>query len=520
MTESDNIRKAFFEEGKRISAIARKFARDRKTVRKYINLENFSEEPPSGERNRGKSKLDPYKEEIDTWLKDDKKARRKQRHTATRVFQRLEDKYPEFDCSYRTVADYVSKRKKEIWKQDSRASLPLVHKAGEAQVDFGSADFYEKGILYRGKYLNVSFPFSNAGYLQLFKGENNECLFEGLVRIFEYMGGIPHRLWFDNASTMVSWTVKERNRSEDKVTRNIPDSKRIDENRMFTDAFLRFKQHHGFTAAFCNPASGNEKGNVENKVGYHRRNLLVPVPQFDNLEEYNRELLERSVKDHDREHYRHERSIASLHEKDKEKLHPLPSVAFDCSKYEMYKVDNCGKFRVKGNHTYSTAPKYAGQKILVRITSDRVIPLDESHRPITIHKRLYGSCKQESMDWIPYLTQLSRYPGALKYTGIYDMLPGPVQAYLNGLDKRDQGKVLKVLAGLAENHGFESAVKSVSEAMTRDVRDLESLITLHSYLNQDTVLESMELKKSHLPALPEFNFNALPYDAMLTGERH
>ncbi len=255
-------------------------------------------------------------------------------------------------------------------------------------------------------------------------------------------------------------------------------------------------------------------------MGYHRRNLLVPVPKFDCLEEYNRELLERSVKDHDREHYRYGRSIASLHEEDKGELHPLPSVAFDCSKYEMYKVDNCGKFRVKGNHTYSTAPKYAGQKILVRITSDRVIPLDESHRPITIHKRLYGSYKQESMDWIPYLTQLSRHPGALKYTGIYNMLPGPVQAYLNGLDKRDQGKVLKVLAGLAENHGFESAVKSVSEAMTRDVRDLESLITLHSYLNQDTVLESMELKKSHLPALPEFNFNALPYDAMLTGERH
>lgn len=501
MTETDNIRKAFFEEGKNISVISRKFARDRKTVRKYINQEDFNEASPSAERSSGKSKLDPYKEEIDTWLEDDMKVRKKQRHTATRVCQRLEEKYPEFDCSYRTVADHVSKRKKEIWKQDSRASLPLVHKAGEAQVDFGSADFYERGVLYRGNYLNVSFPFSNAGYLQLFKGENCECLFEGLVRIFEYMGGVPHRLWFDNASTMVTQIHRE-------------------EGRSFTDSFLRFKDHHGFIAAFCNPASGNEKGNVENKVGYHRRNLLVPVPQFDNLEEYNLELLERSVKDHDREHYRHERSISDLHEEDKGKLHPLPSVPFDCSRYETHKIDNCGRFRMKGIHTYSTAPKYAGRKILVRLTSDRVIPLDESHRPITTHKRLYGASKQESMDWIPYLTQLSRSPGALKYTGIYSMLPGPVQVYLNGLDKKDQGKVLRVLAGLAESDGFESAVKSVSEAMTRDVRDLESLITLHSYLNQDMVLESMELEKNHLPALPEFSFNAHSYDAMLTVERH
>jgi len=501
MTEIDDIRKAFFEKGESISVISRQFLRDRKTIRKYINQGNFNEAPPSVERNICKSKLDPYKEEIDIWLEEDMKARKKQRHTATRVCQRLEEKYQEFDCSYRTVADYVSKRNKEIWKQGNRASLPLVHKAGEAQVDFGSADFYERGVLYRGKYLNVSFPFSNAGYLQLFKGENCECLFEGLVRIFEYLGGVPHRLWFDNASTMVTQIHKE-------------------EGRSFTDSFLRFKDHHGFIAAFCNPASGNEKGNVENKVGYHRRNLLVPVPKFEDLEGYNLELLERSVKDHDREHYRHERSIADLHEEDKGKLHPLPSVPFDCSRYETHKIDNCGKFRMKGIHTYSTAPKYAGRKILIRLTSDRVIPLDENHRPITTHKRLYGQYKQESMDWIPYLTQLSRSPGALKYTGIYSMLPGPVQVYLNGLDKKDQGKVLRVLAGLAESDGFESAVKSVSEAMTRDVRDLESLITLHSYLNQDMVLESMELEKNHLPALPEFCFNAHPYDAMLTTERH
>ena len=93
-------------------------------------------------------------------------------------------------------------RKKELY-QDNSCRLPLEHITGEAQVDFGEADFYENGTLYHGFYLNLSFPFSNVGYTQLFKGENQECLFQGLKDIFEHIGGVPHKLWFDNASTIV-----------------------------------------------------------------------------------------------------------------------------------------------------------------------------------------------------------------------------------------------------------------------------------------------------------------------------
>ncbi len=509
MTEINDIRNAFFEKGMNISDISRDFSIDRKTVRKYINQENFNENPPLAEKAQVISKLNPYMEEIDSWLEGDQKARKKQRHTAKRVHSRLQEKYPEFDVSYRTVADYVREKKKEIYKTGTKSYLPLIHEAGEAQVDFGNADFYERGILYNGNYLNLSYPFSNAGYLQLFKGENKECLFEGMVRIFEYIGGVPNRLWFDNASTLVTRILKNKDMSED----------RTGEKRIFTDTFLRFRGHHGFISAFCNPASGNEKGNVENKVGYHRRNFLVPIPEFEDLEEYNKELLERSVRDHDRGHYRREGTIEDLHKEDKKCLLPLPSVPFDSSRYETYRTDNCGKFRIDGIHTYSTAPKHARSRILVRITSDKVIPLDESHRQITEHSRLYGANRQESMNWIPYLTQLSRSPGALKYTGIYNMLPGTVQVYLNGLDKRDQGKILKVMACLTEKSSFVKATESISEAISRDVKDLESLVTLHSYLNQDRVSEKMELNNNYLPDLPEFEFQKPIYDALLERDR-
>ncbi len=100
-----------------------------------------------------------------------------------------------------SVLEYQNQ--KSLYATD-RAALPLVHKAGEAQADFGSAEFYLNGKLYEGNYLNVSFPYSNAGYLQLFKGESAECLFEGLMTIFVRLGGIPPRIWFDNASTLVA----------------------------------------------------------------------------------------------------------------------------------------------------------------------------------------------------------------------------------------------------------------------------------------------------------------------------
>lgn len=497
MTQIDHIRKSFFEEGRTITEIAKIFSCDRKTVRKYISVENFNQPTPRLKSNSGQPKLDPFKAIIDEWLTDDLNYRRKQRHTAWRVYKRLEKEVIGFNCSYRTVSAYVKRKKEQLYKP-SKGVLPLEHKPGEAQVDFGTADFYENGELYTGHYLNLSFPASNAGYFQLFKGENQECLFEGLQRIFERLGGVPPRLWFDNASTVVTKILKQGERN-------------------LTTAFLRFKQHYNFTSVFCNPYAGHEKGNVESKVGYHRRNFFVPVPRFANLTEYNRQLLEEAVADHEREHYRFNDDISRLHEADKGVLLPLPLTDFDCSRYETVKVDLYGKFKLDSPlYSYSTAPKYAASRVLVQITSNEVIPLDESARPITRHKRLYGDYKQEQMDWLPYLTQLSRCPGALKYSGIYKLLPEPLQDYLAGLDKSSQGKVLKVLAKLSEESGFDRAVSSVSEAVKHNRKDLDSLLVLHEYLKPLASPQSMDLSQMALPELPAFLFPVSQYDDMLS----
>lgn len=212
MTQKNLIRKLYYEQGKGISEISREEGHDRKTVRKCIEQTDFNNDP-FRESNAGRPlKLKPFHELIDSWLLEDKKARMKQRQTARRIYTRLKDEYPEeFGCCYKTVANYVSRRRKDIYSSNI-CSLPLEHIPGEAQVDFGAADFYENGKKYEGHYLNVSFPYSSQGYMQLFKGENQECLFEGLIAIFTFLNGVPTRLWFDNASTMVKRILKNGER--------------------------------------------------------------------------------------------------------------------------------------------------------------------------------------------------------------------------------------------------------------------------------------------------------------------
>ncbi|MFA4885522.1 MAG: IS21 family transposase [Desulfotomaculaceae bacterium] len=497
MTQAHDIRKLYFEEGKNISQIARETGRDRKTVRYYLEKDDWNDELPKIENEAGYPKLDPYKSDIDYWLAEDKKAKRKQRHTARRVYDRLTDKYGDsFDCSYRTVAGYVATKKKEVFGKKA-GYLPLEHIPGEAQADFGDAEFYENGTFYNGKHLNLSFPYSNQGYTQLFKGENQECLFEGLKTMFEYIGGIPGRIWFDNASTMVTKVLKNS-------------------ERKLTEDFTRFMEHYRFEAAFCNVNAGHEKGNVEGKVGYHRRNLLVPIPRFNNLKDFNQSLLLQCEEDAQREHYRKEGTIAELHLADRLALLELPAAEFEASKYITVKTNGYGRFFLNNNlHEYSVSPKYANTRVLIKITAFDVIALDESHREIVQHERLYGDHKQQSMQWLPYLTQLSRCPAALKYTGLYQMLPEPIQDYLEKRIKSDKGKVLQTIAALTEKSGFEKAVETVSTALSYAATDIDSLVNLHNRLHVKVVqLEPVKLPV-HIPQLQRYIPNFAAYDRNL-----
>lgn len=493
------IRQLYYEQGKDIPTIIAETGHDRKTVCKYIDMTDFNTpEPEIEDPENICPKLDSFKPLIDEWLTSDKKAPRKQRHTAKRVYHRLRKEADGFDCSYRLVAQYVAYRKSQLHIDNKKSYLPLVHYPGEGQADFGAAQFYENSRCHDGKYLVLSFPHSNGGYPQLMYGENMECFLESMVSIFHHISGVPTEIWFDNTATIVTKILK-------------------DGGRELTDRFLRFSEHYGFRYKFMNPESGWEKGNVENKVGYSRRNFLVPVPRFTSLHDFNQQLLSDADEDMNREHYHYDQTIMERYEADCKALLPLPDIAFDTARYEAVTTDKWGRFTLNaGRHEYSVSPDYSETTVMLKITATQVIVSDMQHHLIVTHRRLYGEQKQSSMDWIPYLTAISRKPRSLFNSGLYDMMPCSMQKYMKLCNSSGRGTVLKVLAELTNRTGFDSALQTVDQALLYQVKDPDSLKNLYRRLYSDVPELPPLPQQNGVPSIVQMPVDLSSYDSLLT----
>src|SRR5690606_18070954 len=153
-------------------------------------------------------------------------------------------------------------------------------------------------------------------YCQITRSETAQALFESLAVIFEHIGQVPSRIWFDQ---MAAAAIRKKNEHGEAIP---------------TETLLRYSTHYGFEPVFCNPNSGHEKGNVENKVGYFRRNLFIPEIEVTDLTKVNRELLEKCDHDNDEAHYEVGISKNILLEQEKTKMGDLPWESFDSSRVE------------------------------------------------------------------------------------------------------------------------------------------------------------------------------------------
>lgn len=481
-------------EGKSLRKISETTGHDFATVKKYAEKEIFNHEIRPKQRRQGK--LSPYKNIVTTWLINDKQAPHKQQHTARRVFDRLKELYGnEFDASERSVRKFVADIRKELQIVPD-GFLPLEHPAGEAQADFGAARFIENGITYDGYYFNISYPYSNGGHMQLFKSANQECLLEGMKAIFEHIGGVPTAIWFDNMSTAVK-KIKDYG------------------ERDLTKGFLRFMMHHGFQSNFCNPNSGHEKGSVENKVGYHRRNMFVPVPEFKDLKEYNQDLMLKCDQDMNRMHYKGYGLIKDLFLEDKQEFFKLPKVSFEVFLHEFAKADNYGKVKFD-NRIYSTSPNMAGHQVMIKAGAYDVEILDTDCRHIVRHRRLYGE-EKESMNWVPYLELISKRPTALKYTGLYNQLPPTLKEYLDisGYERKKQ--ILKLFAKMTVISGINIAIETLEEGIKLGVSDPDSIWATYCRLTTGTLPDLEVSLPETVPELKKYIPDIKVYDELIVS---
>lgn len=205
---------------------------------------------------RKKRKLEPFLAIIHEMLAADKKAPKKQRHTATRIFHRLQEEH-DYDGGYTSVRNAVRR-----WREVSpEVFLPLSHPPGEAQVDFGYAHIDLAGERTQVALFVMTLPYSDAIYLQAFPRECTESFQEGHQRAIEFFGRAPVRISYDNSKIAVAKITGSRGRTP-------------------TQEFLRLQSHYLFEAHFCLVRRANEKGHVENLLGFARRNYLEPVMHF------------------------------------------------------------------------------------------------------------------------------------------------------------------------------------------------------------------------------------------------
>jgi transposase len=123
---------------------------------------------------------------------------RKQRHTAKRIWERLRE--DGFTGGYTVVKDAV----RELTQKNQEVFVPLQHRPGEAQVDFGYALVKMNGHLRKVAFFVMALPYSDAFFVMAFERECTETFWEGHVRAFEFFKGVPNRITYDNTKVAVS----------------------------------------------------------------------------------------------------------------------------------------------------------------------------------------------------------------------------------------------------------------------------------------------------------------------------
>jgi transposase len=440
MAEVEYIRHLWEKEGKSLRAISKITNLAFETVKKYACRDNWNDEKIPNAQTEKHPKLGEYIPFVDKCLAEDVCQPRKQRHTMKRIYTRLRDERG-YTGSYSSVRRYVRKKQYLMGQEVTKGYLQIEQPKGHSQLDFGEFKYCDgKGGEHKGHALTLTFPYSNMGFTQVFKGENQECLLEGMKRVFEYIGGVPLRIRTDNMTSAVVRILSGTDRE-------------------LSDGFQKFKLHYRFETDFCNPASGNEKGNVENKVGYNRRNFLVPVPEIEQFQEFNEQLFEKCEKDGEREHYRHKVPMRELWEEERKILLTLPPYPYEIFKLETARINKYG-FVLADGKKYGIAPEFAGKTAEVRIYYDRVDIYFE-HELLKSYERCYGK-EEERSDWKQYIKTLCKKPGAVEHTRFFEQMPELWQKHLAQTQGRERKTALTLLLEIVQD-GREDLCNTVLE---------------------------------------------------------
>lgn len=420
----------------RLSAgqIACKLALDARTVRRVLRASNY--EPRKAAMQRA-SKLDPYKELIKSWVE-------RHGYSAVQILQRLREQG--YSGGYTIVKDYVSL----IRPRTKSAFLTLSFAPGEcAQVDWGNFGTVSCGQTTRKlSFFVMVLCYSRLMYVEFTVLQTMEHFLGCHASAFEFFGGVPQSIMVDNLKSAVLR----------RLTGEAP---------VFNPRYLDFARHYGFTIRACGVAKGNEKGRVENGVGYVKKNFLrgLDIPDFSALAPAALHWLNEIA--NVRIHGETKKRPVDLFALEKAALRPLSTPPYDIGTTTTVRAYSTFRVTLDTNR-YSVPAQYAGQQLVMRAYPDRVC-IYSGENLIARHQRSYDRNGDfEDPDHPKELLQQRRRAATQRlYARFLSLSPKAEEYYRRMAERRlnPHNHVQKIVA-LSEVYGVGAVTRAIDDAFT------------------------------------------------------
>lgn len=340
------IRKMYLD-GVSLRKIAATLHISRNTVQKYCCGNNVP-----WERKPYSRKAPVLTQEVNDFIRkciaeDARSPSRKQRHTARRIYDRLVA-----ECGFTGAESTVRSQVRVLRDTAREAFIPLSFPPGDSmQIDWGEAAVYIAGAKTKVYLFCARLCASGAPFVRAYRRQNEESFLDALIQTFQFFGGVPRNVVFDNARVAVREGFGAHAQKQEK--------------------YAALAAHYGFEAVFCNPASGNEKGLVEGLVGYIRRNVCVPIPKVQAVDELN-QMLEEKCRQYQSHTIRgREGTVGDNLQQEKVFLAPLPGYPFDPCKRVTGLVSRFCTVRFETN-AYSVPAAYCGREVTVKAGPEKI----------------------------------------------------------------------------------------------------------------------------------------------------
>ena len=433
------------EEGLDPAQISKRMDLDTRTIRKWMDRTAFQQRLPCMRA----SKLDPYKEEI---------VRMVERYpfTAVQIYRKISE--AGFEGGYTIVKEYVRK----IRPKRQPAFLTLHFSPGEcAQVDWGSYKSIAVGnTIRRLSFFVMVLCYSRMMYVEFTVSQTMEHFLGCHQRALEFFGGVPEKVMVDNLKSAV---LK-------RVTGQEP---------VFNPHYLDFANHYGFRIVPCGVRKGNEKGRVENAVGYIKKNFLAGLEpgDFKVINPAARQWLESVA--NVRIHGTTKKKPVDMFPDEKKRLAPLPAQAHDTATVSQVRASKQFRVTLDANR-YSVPAEYAGMRLTMKAYSDRLC-LYHDNKLIARHVRCYDRNQDiENPDHPKALLARKRKARDQKLLMRFLALSPCAEQYYQGVKERRLNQLhhIRKIVGLSEIYSEEQVARALEDACEFKAFSSEYIINL------------------------------------------